>query len=106
MKLANIFESIPAHLTNEVFEGIIKSPNLRIERIISKGQSTPEGTWYDQDEHEWVMLLEGEALLWFDDGSSARLNKGDYINIPAHCKHKVAWTSQEQITIWLAIFYK
>lgn len=106
MKLANIFESIPDNLDNEIFENIIQSPNIRVERIISKGQSTPDGSWYDQDEHEWVMLLEGEALLWFEDGSSARLRKGDHINIPAHCKHKVAWTDPDQVSIWLAVFYK
>lgn len=106
MKLTNIFESIPTNLDNEVFEDIIKSPNMRLERIISKGQSTPEGSWYDQDEHEWVMVLEGAAVLGFEDGSSVSLKKGDYLNIPAHSKHKVSWTDPDQITIWLAIFYK
>jgi len=106
MNTANIFKSIPTNLDTEIFENIIQSPNIRVERIISKGQTTPEGSWYDQDEHEWVMVLEGAAILGFEDGSSVSLNKGDHLNIPAHCKHKVSWTDPDQITLWLAIFYK
>lgn len=106
MNPSNIFEAVPTSLESEIFEDIIKSPNIRVERIISNGQSTPEGSWYDQDEHEWVMVLEGAAVLGFEGGSSIRLNKGDYLNIPAHCKHKVSWTDPDQITLWLAIFYR
>lgn len=106
MNLSNILGAIPSDLSAEVFEDIIKSPNIRIERIISKGQSTPADSWYDQEEHEWVMVLEGKAILEFENNHSLTLNKGDYINIPAHCKHKVSWTDPDQITLWLAIFYK
>lgn len=106
MKLSNIFAAIPTDLSSEVFEDIIKSPNIRVERIISKGQTTPDDNWYDQDEHEWVLVLEGKAILGFEDGHSVTLNKGDYVNIPAHCKHKVSWTDPDQVTLWLAIFYK
>lgn len=106
MNLSNILGAIPSDLSAEVFEDIIKSPNIRIERIISKGQFTPADSWYDQDEHEWVMVLEGKAILEFENNHSLTLNKGDYINIPAHCKHKVSWTDPDQITLWLAIFYK
>lgn len=106
MNPTNIFASIPANLESEIFEDIIKSPNIRVERIISKGQFTPADSWYDQDEHEWVMVLEGAAVLGFADGSSVSLKKGDYVNIPAHCKHKVSWTDPDHITLWLAIFYK
>jgi len=106
MQTINIFESIPSNLHAEVFEDILKLPNLRIERIISKGQSTPQGDWYDQEEGEWVMVLEGHAILGFENGKDVALKKGDYLNIPAHCKHKVKWTDPDQVTIWLAIFYK
>lgn len=106
MNPINIFTSIPADLDSEIFEDIIKSPNMRVERITSKGQSTPEGSWYDQDEHEWVMVLEGKAVLGFEDGTSVAMTKGDHINIPAHCKHRVNWTDPNQVTLWLAIFYK
>jgi len=91
MKLSNIFDSIPQNLGVEVFEDILKSPNLRIERIISKGQSSPEVGWYDQEESEWVIVLEGRAVLEFEEGGAVTLGKGDYLNIPAHSKHKVNW---------------
>ena len=106
MQMMNIFDSVPLSLNEEVFEHIFKSSNLRIERIISKGQSTPEGEWYDQDEGEWIIVLEGHAILEFENEEFVTLKKGDYLNIPAHCKHKVNWTDPNQPTIWLAIFYK
>lgn len=105
MNLSNIFSSIPANLEKEIFEDILTLPNLRVERIISRGQSSPDVGWYDQLEHEWVLVLEGNAILEFETGPIA-LGKGDYLNIPAHTKHKVKWTDPTQTTIWLAIFYK
>ena len=50
------------------------------------------------------MVVEGKATLEFEDGSKRELSTGDYINIPAHVKHKVVQTDPNQITIWLAIF--
>ncbi|TVR75579.1 MAG: cupin, partial [Marinilabiliales bacterium] len=44
--------------------------------------------------------------ITFEDGSVAHLSKGDHINIPAHCKHRVSRTDPGQLTIWLAVFYK
>ena len=105
MNIKNIFEAIPHNIEAEVFEDIFTSSNIRVERIISKGQSTPTDRWYDQAEHEWVMVVEGSAILKFEDGLLT-LNKGDYVNIPAHCKHKVQWTDPDRATIWLAIFYR
>lgn len=105
MKIDNIFEAIPGNLDAEIFEDIFKSSNIRVERIISKGQSTPAESWYDQEEHEWVMVVEGKAILEFEN-DLVTLNKGDYVNIPAHCKHKVHWTDPDRATIWLAIFYR
>lgn len=102
----NIFDSIPKDLSFEVFEDIIGASTIRIERIISKGHSSPDIGWYDQNENEWVMIVDGKATLEFEDGSKRELSTGDYINIPAHVKHKVLWTDPNQITIWLAIFYK
>jgi len=106
MKMLNIFDSIPANLNAEVFENILKLSNLRVERIISNGQSTPEGEWYDQEEGEWVLVLEGHAILEFGNEEYITLKKGDYLNIPARRKHKVKWTDPDHVTIWLAIFYK
>jgi cupin 2 domain-containing protein len=101
----NIFDDIPNDLQSEVFEKLAASKGTRIERIISKGQRTPEGDWYDQEKNEWVMILSGEAILSFDDETSAALKAGDYINIVAHRKHRVDWTSPDVETIWLAVHY-
>ena len=103
---ANIFDSLPKDLSVEVSEEIIHALTIRIERIVSKGHSSPDTGWYDQDDNEWVMVVEGKATLEFEDGSKRELSTGDYINIPAHVKHKVVQTDPNQITIWLAIFYK
>ena len=101
----NIFQNIPSDLREEVFETLLQSKNIRIERIISYGQSSPEQGWYNQEEHEWVLLLEGEALLAFEDGNEVHLHAGEYVNIPAHTKHKVVWTKEKTETLWLAVFY-
>jgi cupin 2 domain-containing protein len=79
---------------------------VRIERIVSSGQTSPESGWYDQNENEWVIVLEGFGTIQFEDGSEITLKKGDFVNIPAHTKHKVSETDKNNITIWLAVFYK
>lgn len=101
----NIFNAIPKNLKAEVFERLVESDAVRIERIISKGHKSPESGWYDQDENEWLIVLRGEAILLFEDNSSLTMKEGDFINIPAHQKHKVKWTAPNIETIWLAIFY-
>lgn len=103
--MSNIFENVPLDLNNEVFESIVSSNAFKIERIVSKGHTSPETGWYDQAQNEWVIVLKGSALLEFDTQESVRLNPGDYINIPAHQKHRVAWTDTFCETIWLAIHY-
>lgn len=106
MNPKNILDSLPTDLTTEVFEDIVRSSQVRIERIVSKGHTSPESGWYDQDENEWVMVIEGRASLEFEDGSTCDLTAGDYVNIPAHVKHKVIWTDPDRPTVWLAVFYK
>uniref|UniRef100_A0A832H2W3 Cupin domain-containing protein n=1 Tax=Oscillatoriales cyanobacterium SpSt-402 TaxID=2282168 RepID=A0A832H2W3_9CYAN len=103
--MKNIFEELPGNLEMEVFEILASSDTTKIERIVSKGHTTASGKWYDQDRHEWVIVLQGEALLIFEDGESMRLTQGSYVNIPAHTKHRVDWTDPTQETIWLAIHY-
>lgn len=105
MKMKNIFKNIPKQLPDELFENIISKDSLQIERIISKGHTTPESQWYDQDTDEWVVVLKGEAILSFEDSNDVTLSTGDYINIPAHTKHRVSWTIPNQETVWLAIHY-
>ncbi len=101
----NLFKDLPSDLSEEVFEDLLTHKQLRIERIVSKGQTTSEGQWYDQEEHEWVLVLQGTGELTYEDGSVKRLETGDHLNIPAYTKHRVSWTDPEQETIWLAVFY-
>jgi len=101
----NIFDAIPKSASPEIFETLIESEDIKIERIISRGHVTPDPGWYDQDKNEWVIVLKGEALLVFADGTSLNLKTGDYINIAAHKKHRVDWTDPDTETIWLAVHY-
>jgi len=101
----NLLKNIPNDLSNEVFEAILTSESVRIERIISKGHTSPQQGWYDQAQPEWVLVLQGAGEITFADNRSVRLYAGDCLNIPAHTQHKVSWTDPERETIWLAIFY-
>ena len=101
----NIFSNIPNNLPEEIFETILSILILSFDIIVSKGQSSPKNFWYDQDQNEWVIVLEGKARLVFKGNETINLNKGDYINIPAHKKHRVEWTDPHVETIWLAIYY-
>lgn len=101
----NIFDAIPKNLEAESFQRLVESKAIKIERIVSRGHHSPDSGWYDQNENEWVMLVQGEATLAFADAASITLRAGDFVNIPAHTKHRVAWTSPETETIWLAVHY-
>ena len=106
MDIKNIFSDIQKQAPEEIIETITKTHQFKIERIISRGHSTNEGEWYDQDKNEWVLVLKGNAGLLFEGEDEAVIMKtGDYINIPAHRKHRVEWTDPEEDTIWLAIHY-
>ncbi len=90
----------------EVVEKLLFGGSFRLERIVSHGQSTPEGQWYDQDEAEWVVLLSGAARIRFEEEKAPReLQPGDYVHIPAHCRHRVQWTSPDEETVWLALHF-
>ena len=101
----NLFADMPTNLPEEVIESLVVSEHVRIEHIISTGQSSPPGFWYDQQEHEWVVVLRGEAELEFEI-ETRRLLPGDYVLIPPHQKHRVASTSEHEPTVWLAVFYQ
>lgn len=101
----NLFENIPSHLEDELADILLLHENIKIEKIVSQGHSSPKQGWYDQEENEWVILLEGEATLVFKNGKTLHMKKGDFLNIPAHEKHKVIYTSSEPKAIWLAIFF-
>jgi len=103
--VGNIFEDIPRSLESEAFDLLAKGSDVRIERIISKGHTSPETGWYDQEQHEWVMVLKGKAVVDFPDKSPVTLAEGDFITINAHEKHRVEWTDPDSETIWLAVHY-
>ncbi|GAB7220499.1 cupin domain-containing protein [Vibrio comitans] len=104
--MPNLFSNIPKNLSDELFSDLFKNENIRIERIVSHGHTSPDKGWYDQEEHEWVIVLRGEGELEFDSGKTIKLGVGEYLNIPAHQKHRVAWTTPAEPTLWLAIFYR
>ena len=107
MKAENLLEGIPAELSEELLTTIHRGRGLRIERIVSQGQSSPEGSWYDQDENEWVLVLEGNAAVQFEgEVEPVELKRGSYLNIPAHARHRVVWTDTDRQTVWLAIHYR
>jgi|TARA_R110000822_G_scaffold187752_18_gene326818 cupin 2 domain-containing protein len=106
MKKENLLSNIPAEIPGEVIEEILSSVHVRIERIVSKGHDSLGNNWYDQDESEWVLVLQGAGALEFEGGEQLALAAGDYVNIPAHKKHRVAWTDPDAETIWLAVFYQ
>ncbi len=92
--------------SDEVFTELLTRPGVRIQRIVSTGQASPPGFWYQQEEAEWVLILQGEALLRFEDEAEARCMKpGDFVDITPLRRHRVEWTDPEQSTIWLAVFY-
>ena len=102
----NLFTNIETQPLEEVFETLLEEDNVRIERIVSRGHSSPKDFWYDQEQDEWIVVLKGEAKLRFeDDDAPEEMGPVDFLNIPAHRRHRVEWTSPDEVTIWLAIHY-
>jgi len=103
----NLLRDIPDAGAGEITEAVVAAPGIRIERIVSLGQASPPGFWYDQAEAEWVLLLAGAARLRFADEPDARLiGPGDWVEIAPHRRHRVDWTDPAQPTVWLAVFYR
>ncbi|MGL5078536.1 MAG: cupin domain-containing protein, partial [Waterburya sp.] len=101
----NIF-NLPKQLPQaELFETLYNNEQILIERIVSTGQTTPEGEWYNQEKNEWLIVLQGEGELSYEDGSRIKLITGDYLLIPAYQKHRVEYTSTEPPCIWLTLFF-
>jgi cupin 2 domain-containing protein len=93
MIATSIFSNIPDSTVEEIFETLLKTDHFKLERIISSGQATPPGEWYDQDANEWVILLSGSAGLLFEGNEEVLVMRpGDYVHIPAHRRHQVEWT--------------
>lgn len=102
----NLFEDTEQAGDDERFDTLVTAPGLRIERIVSRGQSSPAQGWYDQDEHEWVLVLSGSARVRFEDGDRVvDMRPGDHVTIPAHARHRVEWTDPDAETVWVAVRY-
>ena len=101
--LGTIFEPIADSRNDELFVPLLERAGFKLEQIISYGQASDPGSWYDQDGDEWVLLVRGEAVLEFKR-ERINLKEGDYIMIPAHEKHRVASCSQD--ALWLALHVK
>ena len=103
---ANLFADLPADLPDEFLTRLAENPHLRIERIVSQGHASPPGFWYDRDQSEWVVVLRGAARLLFEgETQSVEMKPGDFVTIPAHRRHRVAWTTPDEPTVWLAVHF-
>ncbi len=103
----NLFAALPDAGAAEAVDTVLERPGVRVERIVSAGQASPPGFWYDQDEGEWVVLLSGAARLRLEGEVEARmLGPGDCLDIAPHCRHRVEWTDPAVPTVWLAVFYR
>lgn len=104
MEKRNFFEEVQLPVTGrESFDALFQGADVKIERIISNAHSDPEGSWYDQEQDEWVILVRGEARLLFEEDGEITLKEGDYLFIPAHKRHRVIYTSTESACYWLAV---
>jgi len=103
--VSNLLADLALLGPDESFATILERPGVRIERIVSHGQTTPADAPYDQAGDEWVLLVQGAARLWLDGAGERALAPGDHLLIPAGCRHRVTWTSPGEPTIWLAVHF-
>ncbi len=103
MPLDNLFADLALEADEERFDDLLARPGVRIERIVSTGQSSPPGFWYDQGQDEWVLLLRGGAGLLIEGEAERTLRPGDFVFLPARCRHRVTWTAEGEPTVWLAV---
>jgi cupin 2 domain-containing protein len=102
--IGNLFANLPLDGSQEHVDELATAAHLRIERIVSHGQASPPGFWYDQEQAEWVVVLTGSAGLRFEGEDAPRpMQRGDYVLIPAHARHRVEWTDANEPTVWLAV---
>ena len=104
--MKNLLSDIPDALPDELLETLLDANSVRIERIVSHGHASSEGFWYDPEQHEWVVVLRGAARLRFEgDDNPLEMKPGGFVNIPAHKRHRVEWTTPDESTVWLAVHY-
>ena len=104
-RVSNLFDRIPKKFDEEVFEILAEKQAVKIERILSKGHTSPQEGWYEQSFDEWVIVMQGSAKIEFDGSGIEHLGVGDYLNIVAGKKHRVIWTDPDVETVWLAVHY-
>lgn len=103
----NVWRALPRRARDEVTRLLVQAAGVRIERIVSTGQASPPGFWYDQAEHEWVLLLSGRARLRIAGRRRVlTLKPGDHVWLPAHTRHRVDWTDPAAPTVWLVVFWR
>ena len=100
----NLFEGFPS-LVDEWTQRLAGHENARVERIVSHGHASPPGFWYDQEQTEWVAIVKGRARLRFADGATVELGVGDHLTIRPHERHRIEWTTPDEETVWLAVFF-
>ena len=107
IRAGSLGRNLPSRpFAEEMADILLDRPGLRVERIVSTGQATPKGQWFDQDGDEWVLLVAGAARLRIEGEDSDReLAEGDWLLLPAHCRHRVTWTQAEPPTVWLAVHF-
>lgn len=106
IKTGNLLDGLSETLSEEQFSTLVEGGGYRLVRIVSTGQSSPPGFWYDQEEAEWVVVLRGRARLLIEGDAAAHdLSAGDHVLIPAHVRHRVDWTDPDQPTVWLALYF-
>jgi cupin 2 domain-containing protein len=106
VECGNLLANLSGDALDEEIATLVSGAALWVERIVSTGQASPTGFWYDQEQAEMVVVLAGAAELRFEAESAARrLAPGDWLNIPARCRHRVEWTDPDRPTVWLAIHY-
>ncbi|MFT7560143.1 MAG: cupin 2 domain-containing protein [Flavobacteriales bacterium] len=106
MSITNLFTGLPSDFRDEVFDNLLECETLKIERITSLGHRAPQEGWFEQDWSEWVVVLEGEALLECEGSEPRKMLRGDFNHLPKGTRHRVLWTDPDKPTIWLAIHYK
>ncbi|NDY42901.1 cupin domain-containing protein [Dissulfurirhabdus thermomarina] len=106
LRPGDLLAELPADLSRETFETLLETGAFRLERIVSRGQATPEGRWLESDTHEWVMVIRGRARLEFEGvDAPVELGPGGHVTIPARRRHRVTWTDPGEPTVWLALHY-
>ncbi len=103
MEVKNIGRDLPDATGQECVEPLVKTKDVLIERIVSRGQASAPEVWYDSAQIEWVMLVQGRARLMWEDGRVSDMEAGDHVTIPAHCRHRVDWTAPDQDCVWVAV---